>query len=203
MTDYNSISAHWNRRYVEQNTPWDSGRPSQELQNVLTETGLAPCRALELGCGTGTNAIYLAQQGFDVSAIDCSELALDAAREKARSAGVTLDWHRDSVLDWQTPCPFVPFPFVFDRGCYHCARRDDLPAYLATLDRVTSPGSRYLVLTGNANEQRDHGPPGLHESQIRTELGALFDIEQIRAFHFEDPGGVRGPLGWSCLLVRR
>ena len=201
MTDHSSIAAHWNRRYDEQNTPWDSGRRSQELQNVLAETGIAPCRALELGCGTGTNAIFLAQQGFEVSAIDCSELALATAKSKASEAGVAVEWLSDSVLNWQPPGE--PYEFVFDRGCYHCARRDDLRAYLTTLERITAAGSRYLALTGNANEQREHGPPGLHESQIREELGELFNVEQIREFHFEDPGGVRGPLGWSCLLVRR
>jgi hypothetical protein len=97
-----------------------------------------------------------------------------------------------------------PFDFVFDRGCYHCARRANLDGFLATLRRVSRSGAKYLLLAGNANEQTDSpGPPRVHEDEIRAELGGLFDVDWIRPFRFEDPGGVEGPLGWSCLLTRR
>ena len=97
-----------------------------------------------------------------------------------------------------------PFDFLFDRGCYHCARKENLPGYLETLKKLSRPGTRYLVLAGNANEQNEQeGPPRVHEHEIRADLGELFDFEMIREFHFEDAGGTQGPLGWSCLLVRR
>lgn len=193
-------SDHWNHRYADGNTPWDSGLVSSELIRVVDESGIAPSRALELGCGTGTNAVWLAQRGFAVTAVDCSELAIEATRHKAEAAGVQLEMFCQDVCELDLPGP--PFPFVFDRGCYHCARRDNCEGILQVLERVTGPGSKFLVLTGNANEARDHGPPGLYEDDIRRELGDLFDIEFIRDFHFEDPGGVQGPLGWSSLLTR-
>ena len=96
-----------------------------------------------------------------------------------------------------------PFDFVFDRGCYHCCRGVDLEGYRATLRHVTRPGTLFLCLAGNANEQSDEGPPRVTEEQIREELGELFEIEQLREFRFQDPGGEDGPLGWSCLMVRR
>ena len=92
---------------------------------------------------------------------------------------------------------------VFDRGCYHCCRRVDLDGYLATLRNVTRPGTVYLSLSGNANEQTEQGPPRVTEEEIRAELGGVFEVQQLRAFRFEDPGGVDGPLGWSCVMVRR
>ena len=82
----------WNTRYVEGDLPWDSGLASRELRRVLDETGIAPCRALELGCGTGTNAIELARRGFDVTAVDCAPRALEIAQRKATAAGVTVNW---------------------------------------------------------------------------------------------------------------
>ena len=191
----------WQGKYLSGDTPWDSGLPSRELQRVLAERQLAPGRALELGCGTGTNAIFLARQGFHVTAVDCAPLALERARSKAATAGVTIDWHEADVQHFGAG--FEPFDFIFDRGCYHCCRRVDLAGYLATLRNVTRPGTVYLSLSGNANEQTEQGPPRVTEKEIRDELGSLFDVQQLRAFRFQDPGGVDGPLGWSCLMVRR
>ncbi len=194
------VSLHWNGRYLSGSTPWDSGLPSQELRRVIAERATAPCRVLELGCGAGTNAVYLAEQGFDVTAVDCAPLALERGRELAASRGVAVNWIEANVCAFRSDR--APFDFVFDRGCYHCARRIDLDGFLKTLDAATATGSRYLVLTGNAHEQREPGPPTLHEHEIRNELGQLFEVAQIRAFHFQDAGEVQGPLGWSCLLTR-
>ena len=66
---------HWEERYRKGETPWDTGHPSTELQRVIREEKIRPCRAIELGCGTGNNAVWLAQQGFDVTAVDLSSLA--------------------------------------------------------------------------------------------------------------------------------
>src|SRR2546427_202576 len=77
----------WDERYATKNTPWDSGQASEELKRVLAERRIGPCEALEIGCGTGTNAVYLAQQGFTVTAVDVVPLAVEQARERARRAG--------------------------------------------------------------------------------------------------------------------
>jgi methyl halide transferase len=68
---------------------------------------------------------------------------------------------------------------------------------------VTATGSQLVVFTGNANEKREHGPPGLFDEDIRSDLGDLFEINHLRPFYFEDAGGEQGPLGWSCLATRR
>lgn len=200
--DVTDWTEHWNQRYETESTPWDSGLPSAELRRVLAECEIKPCRVLELGCGTGTNAILLAQLGFDVTAVDCSPLAIEQAQAKAEQAGIEISWICGDVCSLDEPTE--PFPLVFDRGCYHCIRRDvSVDAILATLERVTATGSRYIVLTGNCNEEREHGPPGLSEADIRCDLDGLFTIEQLRPFYFEDAGGVQGPLGWSCVAIRK
>lgn len=193
---------HWNQRYETGSTPWDSGLPSAELRRVIDETGIQPCRVLELGCGTGTNAVLLAQLGFQVTAVDLSPLAIEQAEAKAEQAGVDVSWICGDVCSIEQPDE--AFPLVFDRGCFHCIRRDvSVAAILETFGRVTAVGSRLIVFTGNANQKREHGPPGLFEDDIRTDLGDLFEINQLRPFYFEDAGGKQGPLGWSCLATRR
>jgi 2-polyprenyl-3-methyl-5-hydroxy-6-metoxy-1,4-benzoquinol methylase len=189
----------WENRYRTNDIPWDTGQPSSELLRVVTEDAIQPCAALEVGCGTGTNAIWLAQQGFDVTAVDISQLAIERARAKATAAGVSV---RFMVGNLATMPELVgPFDFLFDRGLYHILRTVDLPGYLRILERTVNPGALGLVLTGNARLPRT-GPPIVSEDEIRAELGRLFEIVRLREIQF-DPVGGQTHLGWSCLLRRQ
>jgi SAM-dependent methyltransferase len=194
--------ARWNERYRSGDTPWNTGRPDEELQRVLADEKILPCRAVELGCGTGTNAIWLAQQGFDVTAVDISPLAIERARERAPAAGPAVHFLVADVLE---PLALSgPFAFFFDRGCYHVVRRVSVQRYLETVEQITAPGAFGLVLAGNAREPLDPGPPVVSEEDLRAEWGRGFEILRLSEFRFdaELPGGVR-PLAWSCLLRRR
>ena len=99
----------WNDRYRDGNLPWDTGRPSSELQRVISQHAIQPCRALDLGCGTGTNCVWLAQQGFDVTGIDVAPLAIERAEERARAAGVNVQFVAADILN--LPDPDRPFSF--------------------------------------------------------------------------------------------
>lgn len=191
----------WDRRYREGDVPWDTNLPSRELARVLDEGHVPPCRTIELGCGTGTNAVYLAQRGFSVTAVDVSPVALDRARRRAEQAWVDVKFVEADIT--RLPDLGAPFDFIFDRGCYHCVRRANLPGFVATLEQISRPGTRYLLLAGNANEQTAEGPPRVREHELRADLESLFTFQFIREFRFQDPGGTEGPLGWSCLLTRR
>jgi methyl halide transferase len=192
----------WENRYVIGDIPWDTGNPSTELQRVIAEEKLQPCTAIDLGCGTGVNAVWLAEMGFDVTAIDISPTAVDRGRQRKAKAGVRVRFVTSDVLD---PPDDIggPYHFFFDRGCYHIVREIDVGRYLRTLERITESGSIGLVLTGNSNEPRT-GPPVVSEQEIRAELGSLFEIVRLGEFRFDLSLGVPGkPLGWSCLLRRR
>ncbi len=191
----------WNQRYLTSDTPWDSGIRSRELTRVLEETPISPCRCIELGCGTGTNAVFLASQGFEVTGVDVSPLALEQARALARQEGVSVQFLQVDLLSDALQLP--TFDFVFDRGCYHVLRRSNLREFVDAVCRLTHSSSRWLSLSGNANEQDDSGIPRVSEAEVRTELGGPFEIEFIRAMRFQDRGGADGPLGWSVLLRRK
>jgi methyl halide transferase len=193
---------NWDERYQSGDLPWDSGIRSRELARVLEEYQIAPCRAVELGCGTGTNAVFLAEQGFEVTAFDLSPTAIKLAKRRAEAARVSMRLVLADLVHFDGDVE--PFDFIFDRGCYHCTRQVDLAGYRRTLERLSRPGTRYLLFTGNANEQNEGpGPPRLHEHEIRADLEDLFEFEFLREIRFEDAGGLEGPLGWSCLLTRR
>ena len=175
------------------------------MLRMLDEYQITPRRTLEIGCGTGTNAIELARRGFDVAAFDVSPLAIEQAIARARAAGVIARLMLGDALN--PPELGAPFAFVFDRGVYHVLRQIDLPAFLRTLERTVAPGGLYLTLTGNANEQSTgQGPPRVQAQDICQELGTLFDVVQLREFRFAGvtiEGHLLEPLAWSALLRRK
>ena len=193
----------WDQSYVQGSTPWDTQRPSTELQRVVQELGLKPCRALELGCGTGTNSVWLAQQGFDVTGLDIAATALRQAQACAAAAGVVVRFLRADVL--APPVLGEPFAFFFDRGCYHAVRRENPTGYANAVGRLLGPGAIGLVLAGNAKEPAPagQGPPAVTEDELRRELGRAFTILALREFRFDaPPGSDESWLAWSCLVQK-
>lgn len=194
--------ADWNDRYREGNLPWDTGRPSSELQAVVSQNAIRPCRALEIGCGTGTTSVWLAQQGFEVTGLDVAPLAVEQANKRAQAAGVQVRFLAADVL--QLPDLGGPFDFFFDRGCYHVVRRTAPAEYAPAIARQLAAGARGLLLTGNAREPHDPGPPVVTEEEIRDELGLAFRILDLHEFRFDEAPGVPEKfLGWSCLVEKR
>lgn len=192
----------WNDRYRDGILPWDTGRPSTELQQLLAQQAIRPGRALELGCGTGTNAVWLAQQGFDVTGVDVAPLAVEQAQQRAQAAGVQARFIAADLF--QLPDLGPPFEFFFDRGCYHAVRREMPDAYAPAISKQLAPGARGLILAGNAREPHEPGPPVVTEELIRNELGAAFNILDLHEFRFDEVPGVPARfLGWSCLVEKR
>jgi SAM-dependent methyltransferase len=191
----------WNMHYESGQPPWETGQPSSELARVIAEEQIRPCRVIELGCGSGINAVWLAQQGFDVTAVDFNKLAIEKARRRAEEAGANVHFVQADVLEFGEG--YEPFPFFFDRGCYHAVRDPHAEAYVGTLQRVTSPGSLGLILTGNAREPHEPGPPVVSEEQFHAELAPAFEIVRLREFRFDAADAAEpGYLAWSCLLRR-
>jgi methyl halide transferase len=193
----------WDADYRRKNPPlWDAGLPSGELRKVVEDGTIRACRVVELGCGSGTDAIYLAGKGFDVTAIDIAPTALAQAQEKARKAGVQVHWLLADVL---AAPKLEPFGFIYDRGCYHEVRGQNLAAYRETVRHYSRARTRFLLLAGSINETvLDFGPPRLAEEEIRDDFSSLFDFEFVRESRFEiaKPGAM-GPLAWSVLMRRK
>lgn len=126
--------------------PWDSGVPPPELVAVVEGPGALPSgRALDLGCGTGTNAIYLARHGWDVTGVDLVGRAVAAGRRKALAAAVSPRLLQGDVTRLDRLEVGGDYHLVFDLGCYHGipeARRD---AYAAGVTAAARPGATMLL----------------------------------------------------------
>ena len=190
----------WDAAYRDGTPPWEAGVPSAELIRVLDEGLVRPGTALELGCGSGADAICLTRRKFEVTAIDVSPMAIERARMRAEMAGATVRFVLDDVFRFAKNT--TPFDFVYDKGFYHFVRRTDLDRLLDLLWRVTKPGSLYLVLAGSDEETAAGGPPQVSEEEIRQELGRLFEFIHLRPCRLESPLRKEGYPAWSCLARR-
>ncbi|MEU8121626.1 methyltransferase domain-containing protein [Spirillospora sp. NPDC049024] len=153
--------------------PWDGGVTPPELvalvegDNALGDNALPPGRALELGCGTGTNAVYLARHGWDVTAVDLIGRAVDQARAKAATAGTAVRLlHGDATRLEELDVP-GPYDLFFDLSCY-CGipphRRD---AYATGLTGRAAPGA-LLLMFGYGPEAFDDPISGVTADELRA-----------------------------------
>jgi methyl halide transferase len=190
----------WDRMYREGTPPWETGRPAPELIRLVGTGAFGRGSVLEIGCGTGSNAIYLAKRGFDVTAVDNSPTALERARTRAEQCDALLRLVLDDVFE------FFPtagtFDVVYEAGFYHFIRRTHLSRYMDMLWHLTRPGSLYLSLAGSDEEHIEGGPPSVSRDDIHNELGRLFEVVEVRPFRFESPQRPEGYAGWSCLMRR-
>jgi SAM-dependent methyltransferase len=138
----------WDDRYRTNEQIW-SGRPNGAL---VAETGEeVPGRALDVGCGEGADAVWLAQRGWQVTAIDVSQVALDRARAAAQAAGVEVRWVHAGLLD--APLPDASFDLVSAQ----------YPALLRTADNDAVQALFAAVAPGGTLLFVHHADLDLHE----------------------------------------
>jgi SAM-dependent methyltransferase len=190
----------WDVLYREGTPSWETGRPARELIRALDEGIVKPGTALEVGCGTGADAVYLAKRGFEVTAVDWSPTAVERARTRARLEGAPVRFVLDDVFDFVDSAG--TFDLVYDAGFYHYVRQVDLSRYLDLLWRVTRPGSLFLALIGSDKEQAEGGPPRVSRDEIRLELGRAFEFAHLRPCRIDSRDRENGYSGWSCLMKR-
>ncbi len=122
--------------------PWDIGA-REELVSLVEGGRVKPCRAIDLGCGAGANAIYLAQHGFDVTGVDYAEAAIEKARACAREVGVQVNFLVDDLTNLRHASG--TFDFLLDYGVLDDLRPRQREPYLRNMLPLTHSGSLYLL----------------------------------------------------------
>jgi SAM-dependent methyltransferase len=140
--------------------PWDTQVSPPELIEFIAQHPAG--RAIDLGCGTGTNVITLAQNGWQVTGVDFVGRALDMAKEKAQRAGVEVNFLIDDVSKLERITG--TFDLVLDIGCFHSLSGEEKNTYILNLNRLTDPGSYYLLY--GFYQSIDSGSPGLLSSDL-------------------------------------
>jgi cyclopropane fatty-acyl-phospholipid synthase-like methyltransferase len=168
------LSLSWNLRYLFGDTRWDTGIVPPELVELIEGEHIASGAALDIGCGTGTNAIYLAQRGFDVLGVDVAHLAIRQARRKAKQADVQARFHTGSFLDLSEG----RFDFVLDVGCFHGLLAKDQARYVEVLRHVLNAGGAYLLYAWGPREFNGQ-TYGLSPDAVQRTLGESYALERL------------------------
>lgn len=177
-------------RYAAGGMPWDEVLPPPEI--VAVAAMLPPGRALDLGCGYGRAAIYLAQHGWEVDGIDFIPQAIAVARQRAQTAGVAVQFHEGDVTDLSFLSGL--YDLALDVGCAHSLDEASLARYVASLRQRLQPGALYLLsarLRLPSEAMPEEGPRGLDEAALLALMAEGFYLERLEYGHYSGP-----QIGW-------
>lgn len=196
------VEEKYKKRYKLKDTPWDIGKPDFNLIETVNETPVQKCRALEIGCGTGDNSIWLAQNGFTATGTDISDEALAIAKDKAAKANAACVFM--NVNFFTRNVEGAPFDFVFDRGCFHSfGSEEDRSRFALNVALNLEKSGLWLTLLGNADEKRDRpDPPQRSARDIILATEPYFEVLSLTTTHFGSDSPTP-PRAWRCLLRRR
>lgn len=144
--------------------PFFAEWPDENLAEWFAQGRLGPGRVLELGCGNGRNAVYLASQGCHVDAVDFSAEAIGWARERAAAAGVPVSLQRCSIFDARFRDE--SYDLVYDAGCFHHVAPHRRKDYVELVMRALKPGGRYGLVCF-----RPEGGSGLSDQEVYEKRG--------------------------------
>jgi SAM-dependent methyltransferase len=191
----------WDASYHDGPAPWDIGRPQPAIVRVASGGGFAGA-VLDVGCGTGENALHIASLGLSVLGVDVAETAVAIARERAADRGLDVEpvvadaFHLERLRR--------TFDTVLDCGMFHTCDADERPTYVASLASATASGSTLNVLCFS-DEGPDTGPHPVSEAELRAAFaaGGAWDVVAVEPervltrFHGDD-----GAPAWLATIRR-
>ncbi len=156
--------------------PWDIGRPQPAIVR-LEEAGEIPGSVLDVGCGTGENALFLASRGHEVLGVDLVPAAIERARGKARERGLEVElrvWDalRLAELGRRFDC-------AIDVGLFHTLEDDERPVFAESLRAALEPGGRYVMLCWSDRNPWGFGPRRVTRREIRQTFASGWAVESI------------------------
>ncbi len=170
-------------------TPWDTGDVAAELRALVDgRDALAAGAALDLGCGTGTQALYLARRGWRVTGVDDLEQPLRRARDRSAADGVDVRWVKADVTRLGEAGLAPGYQLLLDRGCFHGLGSDERAGYARAVTALAAPGAVFLLMSF-ARNRVVAGPPGADRDEITARFAAGWELESAVSDSGPDPAG--------------
>jgi cyclopropane fatty-acyl-phospholipid synthase-like methyltransferase len=171
--------------------PWDIGRPQAEFVKIARNDEIRG-KVLDIGCGTGENAMYFASLGLEVSGLDAAPLAIQKARRKALERGVRLKFSLGDALHLEKLGQ--RFDTVTDCGLFHVFSDEERGIFVKSLKAALNESGTYFMLCFSDKESADWGGPRrVSKGEIRKTFGSGWKINYIREARFSttfnDEGG--------------
>jgi|SRR5271165_5946428 len=186
--------------------PWDIPGP-QPVFVELEEVGAIGNSVLDVGCGTGEHALYLAGRGHEVWGIDFVPVAIERALAKARERHLDVKFQVGDALD--LACLGRTFDTAIDSGLFHVFSDEQRPLYVNGLAAVLRDGGTFHMLCFSDREPAGEGPRRVTEQEIRDAFRDGWHVREIRETSLKtavyegaprfSPGG---PQGWIASIVR-
>ncbi|OGX11115.1 MAG: hypothetical protein A2351_08000 [Omnitrophica bacterium RIFOXYB12_FULL_50_7] len=191
----------WEALYREQDVeemPWFTPELDHDFADALKSLKIRSGYVLDLGTGSGTQAIALAELGFDVVASDISESAVRKAEARSKTKGSNIRFVKDDILATTLK---GPFDIIFDRGIFHVFPPEKRNAYVQSIGGLLRKGGFLILKCFSDKEPPGEGPYRISEAEIRRSFVPAFQVLDIRASFFK---GVRqpNPHALFCILQK-
>lgn len=182
--------AYWNKRYLKQDTPWVRPYIEQSMQEVFKTYINPPKSILEIGCGLGTDSIWLAQQGHHVTAIDHSHDAIKQAQQNAQQAKVTINFAETDFFELNPHQQ--TFDVIYDNLTFHTfANESQRKLFSGKVASLLNPEGYWVNLSCNSEnivaiekKTKVSAPPHLSLQELTNALSPYFEMVAIQPFTF-------------------
>jgi SAM-dependent methyltransferase len=175
--------------------PWDGHPLPESLQSLIEGGGAHPpltaATALDLGCGTGDNSIYLAKNGWQVTGVDFVAEAVDKARAKAAAVGVDVRFEQADVTRLCEEGIGSGFALIVDNGCLHGMNDEDRYDYVREVSAVAAADARLLLV--EFVRGGSYGVPGINPDEVEQRFATGWTMlssgsEPAMDHNGKDPG---------------
>ncbi len=174
----------WEHKYKTEdveNMPWYHPELDHDLDRSLHDLKIESGSLLDLCTGPGTQAIVLAEMGFDVTGIDISGTAVKDAGKKAKAMNLHITFLQDDFLDTKLD---KEFNLIFDRGCFHVLHPEERDVYVSKVHALIKPSGYLFLKIFSHKEKREEGPYRFKPEEIREIFGSDFNILSIEESEF-------------------
>jgi SAM-dependent methyltransferase len=194
-----------------QTIPWNSENPPEILVDLVGSGKVKPCRAIDLGCGAGNYALFLAGAGFDMTGVDISSRAIEIARENAAMRGIRCTFLVTDLLGDLHEIRDT-YEFAYDWEVLHHIFPEDRERYVSNIHRILRPGGKYLSVCFSDEDPQFGGSGKYRKTPLGTtlyfsserELRELFrPFFTVRSLETREVPGKYGPHLAICAFLEK